>query len=78
MIYDLTIEEGQYLAGLFVAKNHFSMSNRVQGRIQRLVDSALICRIDADKDNTEYNHGGLPILVTAWYNGINEGKRIRK
>lgn len=78
MKYDLSTFEGQYAAGLFVARNHFSMSDRVQSRINHLVDSALIHRIEADKDNPEYNHGGLPVLVVAWYNGINEGKRIRK
>jgi hypothetical protein len=78
MKYDLSTFEGQYAAGLYVAKNYFSKSKRVESRINHLTDSALIHRIEADKDNPKYNHGGLPELVVAWYNGINEGKRIRK
>lgn len=83
---NLNTSEGQYKAGLFCAKNHFNL--KMEDRIDRLNTRALIYRIYINGEHGKPDSVGCSKnmrdesnkqeLESAWYNGINEGKRIRK
>ena len=83
---NLNTPEGQYKAGLFCAKNHFSL--KLGDKIDKLNTRALIYRIYNNGEHGKPDSVGCSLnmrdeavkqeLESAWYKGINEGKRMKK